>query len=184
MSYLITLIILSILCRIRAQTQNVYVESPAVAVQFPDPDYELDTPAFQKASVNFTSQPELLSFIDSLTAISDDLQVHQLGNSQDGHAIMLLKFGKKSRISGEGPTVEKTPSILIIGQQHGNEHAGGEAALAIASELAKNSSLLEHLDILIVPRANPDGASRSVRGLTNGDDVNRDHLLLQSPEGS
>ena len=65
----------------------------------------------------------------------------------------------------------------------GDEPAGGEAALAFAAELTKNSSLLDEVDVFIVPRANPDGAKRDERGLTNGDNVNRDHLVLQSPEG-
>ena len=37
--------------------------------------------------------------------------------------------------------------------------------------------------MLIVPRANPDGAYHFVRGLANGADVNRDHLLEATPEG-
>ena len=37
--------------------------------------------------------------------------------------------------------------------------------------------------MLIVPRANPDGAHHFVRGLVNGADVNRDHLLESTPEG-
>lgn len=37
--------------------------------------------------------------------------------------------------------------------------------------------------MLIVPRANPDGAHHFVRGLANGADVNRDHLLEATPEG-
>src|SRR5262249_19053390 len=35
----------------------------------------------------------------------------------------------------------------------------------------------------IVPRANPDGAFHFVRGLHDGGDVNRDHLLQATPEG-
>jgi hypothetical protein len=37
--------------------------------------------------------------------------------------------------------------------------------------------------VLIVPRANPDGAYHFVRGLHDGNDVNRDHLLQMTPEG-
>jgi hypothetical protein len=73
----------------------------------------------------------------------------------------------------------------MIGQQHGNEPAGGEAALALAAELSggPGAQLLDRVNVLIVPRANPDGAYHFVRGLKNGGDVNRDHLLLGTPEG-
>mgnify|MGYP003694581765 CR=1 FL=1 len=76
--------------------------------------------------------------------------------------------------------------MLIIGQQHGNEPAGGEAALALAAELADatRASILDQINVLIVPRANPDGAFHFVRGLKNGGDVNRDHLLEARPKAT
>jgi len=39
------------------------------------------------------------------------------------------------------------------------------------------------VNVLIVPRANPDGAHHFVRATANGVDVNRDHLLEATPEG-
>ncbi len=77
------------------------------------------------------------------------------------------------------------PTVLIVGQQHGNEPAGSEAALALAAELSSTprADILDRVNVLIVPRANPDGAYHFVRGLRNGADVNRDHLLEGTPEG-
>jgi murein tripeptide amidase MpaA len=68
---------------------------------------------------------------------------------------------------------------LILGQQHGNEPAGGEAALALTEQLPKHElDLLAQVNVLVMPRANPDGAQNFVRATANGLDVNRDHLLL------
>ena len=74
--------------------------------------------------------------------------------------------------------------IWLIGQQHGNEPAGGEAMLALAAALSSGelASLLDRLSIVIVPRGNPDGAADDQRVLASGVDLNRDHLLLSQPE--
>lgn len=71
------------------------------------------------------------------------------------------------------------PTVMLLGQQHGNEPAGGEAALLLATE---RSDLLNKVNVLIVPRANPDGAEHFGRVSANGVDVNRDHLLVSTPE--
>ncbi|WP_228279109.1 M14 family zinc carboxypeptidase, partial [Acinetobacter baumannii] len=71
------------------------------------------------------------------------------------------------------------------GQQHGNEPAGGEAMLVMAQRLATGDlgEMLERINVVIVPRANPDGAEAFERVLRNGIDPNRDHTMLRSPEG-
>jgi hypothetical protein len=50
--------------------------------------------------------------------------------------------------------------------------AGGELA-----------ALLDRVTVVVVPRANPDGAAAFRRDTANGLDVNRDHLLQSTPEG-
>jgi hypothetical protein len=56
--------------------------------------------------------------------------------------------------------------------------------MVVARELAEGrlAPLLDKLDVIVVPRANPDGAQAGRRGSAGGVDVNRDHLLLQTPE--
>ena len=73
--------------------------------------------------------------------------------------------------------------MLLIGQQHGDEPAGSEALLVIAQELAQGllEPLLDQINVVIVPRANPDGAATGTRSTANGVDMNRDHLLLNTP---
>ena len=76
------------------------------------------------------------------------------------------------------------PTFLILGQQHGYEPAGGEAALALTEQLLKHDlDLLAQVNVLVMPRANHNGAQNFVRATSNGLDVNRDHLLLHTPKG-
>ncbi|MEZ5420933.1 MAG: M14 family metallocarboxypeptidase [Vicinamibacterales bacterium] len=103
--------------------------------------------------------------------------VESAGMSQQGRGLPLVMLAAPG-----GPSAAR-PTVLILAQQHGNEPAGGEAALAIVDRLAgAEAALLERVNVYVMPRANPDGAERFVRATASGADVNRDHLLLQTPE--
>jgi Zinc carboxypeptidase len=162
-----------------------YVETPAVAARYPDPVAAIATPAFAAGKTDFTSQAELESFVNDLPARSRDLRVRIAGYSQEHRAIPLLIFARPAASSGADVQKNGKPTVLIIGQQHGNEPAGSEAALALAAQLSSSprAAILDRVNVLIVPRANPDGAYHFVRGLQNGADVNRDHLLQSTVEG-
>ncbi|PNS14370.1 folic acid synthesis protein fol1 [Sphaceloma murrayae] len=72
--------------------------------------------------------------------------------------------------------------VWIQGGVHGNEPAGDQAVLALLGKLdadqAKARSLLEKLDILVLPRYNPDGIAFFQRTLATNFDPNRDHIKL------
>jgi hypothetical protein len=42
--------------------------------------------------------------------------------------------------------------------------------------------VLERVDVVVLPRASPDGATAFTRNAADGTDINRDHLLLSTPE--
>jgi prolyl oligopeptidase PreP (S9A serine peptidase family) len=155
----------------------VDAEPPAIAAQFPDPPVSYRTPGLADRR-DFASAAEAAAFAHALaSAFPARVHVETIGWSQEGRAIVLI------RLAGDAGAAAVRPTILILGQQHGNEPAGGEAALAVAAELAgPRRALLDRATVLIVPRANPDGADRFARTTASGLDVNRDHLLLQTPE--
>lgn len=151
-------------------------EPPQVAQRFPDPEVRYPTPAFQPGRADLTSHAEVLAFLESLARQSSRIQVQTIGQSQRGLPMPMALLSAK----GYNPAL---PTVMVIAQQHGNEPAGGEAALALAQQLAgPRSALLEATNVLIIPRGNPDGAERFVRATHSGVDVNRDHLLLRTPE--
>lgn len=156
---------------------KVVVEPDAIARQFPDPAQVYRTPGFAAGRKDFTSHAEVFGFIDELARRSPRLSLETIGRSQEGRAMALVAL---TGTRGFDPAL---PTVMLLGQQHGNEPAGGEAALALAQILAaERSALLEKVNVLIVPRANPDGAEHFRRVSANGVDVNRDHLLLRTPE--
>ena len=121
-----------------------------------------------------------MAFLRSLLSQAPLMRLDADARSQQGRELPVLLFSTAQDTIGSGVK----PVVLIIGQQHGNEPAGGEAALVLAQRLGTGdlTALLQSIDVIIVPRANPDGAAAFVRGLANGIDPNRDHTLLRTPE--
>lgn len=76
--------------------------------------------------------------------------------------------------------------VYLQGGVHGNEPGGDEALLALLGKFDANStwaaSILEKMDILILPRYNPDGVANFQRFLATGYDPNRDHIRFASQQ--
>ena len=153
------------------------VEPEAIARQFPEPATPFTTPAFAPGRQDLTTHAEVFTFLDALARRSARIAIETVGRSQQGWAMALVV------LSGPRGFDAKLPTVLLLAQQHGNEPAGGEAALVLAQSLAtERSALLQRVNVLIVPRANPDAAERFGRESVSGIDVKRDHLLVRTPE--
>jgi hypothetical protein len=104
-------------------------------------------------------------------------QMEEIGRSVEGRPIEHLWFGS-------GPM-----HVLLWSQMHGDEATATSALLDILHLVALHRAdapfrrLLDKLTIHFVPMVNPDGAERWQRRNAQGLDINRDALLLQSPEG-
>jgi predicted deacylase len=159
---------------------GTYREANEVAARYPDPNVSYATPAFATGKADFTSQSEMMAYLRQLAERAPSMRLDAQARSQQGRELPVLFFSHDQQAIGSGAK----PVALIIGQQHGNEPAGGEAALALAQRLGEGdlAGLLNAIDVIIVPRANPDGADAFRRTLANGIDANRDHTLQRTPE--
>ena len=162
----------------------------AVAARFPDPPVNYRTPAFEPGRATFTSNSELQALLRGLVregapdGSSASVRLLPLGSSQSGVPIEALLFTRHADTSPAMVQKSGRPTVLLVGQQHGDEPAGSEALLVIAEELARGrlAALLDRINVVILPRANPDGAAAHKRVTASGIDANRDHLLLKTPE--
>ncbi|MBO9680172.1 MAG: M14 family metallocarboxypeptidase [Acidovorax sp.] len=162
---------------------------PAVAARFPDPSVRYDTPGLADGRRAFTTNAEMADWLRALVTQPSGpgtrLALLSLGMSQRGTPLQALVA---TRAKGTDPaSLEATgrPTVLLVGQQHGDEPAGSEALLVVARELAPGGllePLLDRINVVLVPRANPDGADAAQRVTASGVDMNRDHLLLNTPE--
>ena len=172
-----TLVVLSGLSQAQFDPAKAFVEPEAIARQFPEPATPFTTPGFAAGRQDFTSHAEVFAFLDALAQRSARVAIETVGRSQQGRAMALAV------LTGPRGFDPRLPTVLLLAQQHGNEPAGGEAALVLAQSLATDrSALLERVNVLIMPRANPDAAERFARESASGIDVNRDHLLVRTPE--
>ena len=110
-------------------------------------------------------------------ATPDLFALEEIGRSVEGRAIFHLSFGR-------GPV-----SVLLWSQMHGDEPTATAALFDLFEYVRRHRTdpavarLLGALTIHAVPMLNPDGAERFQRRNAQGIDINRDALLLQSPEG-
>ena len=162
----------------------------AVAARFPAPQVVYATPAFAPGHGGFTTNAELRAALremvrNALPAIGRaGVTLLPLGTSQKGVALQAVLLTLSADTSPAALLASSRPTVLLVGQQHGDEPAGSEALLVLAQQLAGGplQGLLERINVLIFPRANPDGAAAGQRMTASGIDANRDHLLLKTPE--
>lgn len=163
---------------------------PAVAARFPEPAVRYDTPAFAGEQAGYTGNAELQALLRGLVregrgaTPGTRVQLLALGTSQSGAPIEALLFTRLPDADAAALRAAARPTVLLVGQQHGDEPAGAEALIVIAQQLARGplEPLLDQVNVVVLPRANPDGAQRRQRASASGIDVNRDHLLLKTPE--
>jgi hypothetical protein len=151
--------------------------------RFVDLSFTPETPSFAPGRKDFTSDAELAAFIARLDASSSTMTWRILGKSAGGRDIHLMVFSSEGKSAAPELAATRKPVVWLIGQQHGNEPAGAEAALEIARRLAVGDlrSVLDKLTVVVLPRANPDGAAVNRRE-TSVADQNRDHLQLATVE--
>ncbi len=162
---------------------------PEVAARFPDPAIAYSTPGLAAGRESFSSDAEISRWLRDLAAPLNGAKatrasVLTLGQSQSGVPLEALVLTRGAATDPAGLAATGRPTVLLVGQQHGDEPAPAEALLVVARELAQGllEPLLDRMNVIVVPRANPDGAATGKRVTAGGIDMNRDHLLLRTPE--
>ena len=156
------------------------------------------TPAFgeDRAEHQHTTQQEMEEFIAKLDSADDNMYVYSMGTSGYGQDMPLVIF---TRLDLTGKTLEEAAALVVADSQakgkltvhhqahmHGTEPASGEAVLGMIQRLdgAYGESLLDSMNIYVMPRLNPDGAKNNVRSIPTWDlkDPNSDMLQLETKE--
>lgn len=130
-----------------------------------------------------TTYTELVEYLHKQEAKQKALELEVIGETVKGRDIYMAKYIQN----------EENPTILFLTQQHGNEQLTTEGALEFIKHLGtgKYKSVLDHVNILIIPMLNADGAMGDVnfstdnyiaagdrhltRANANNVDLNREH---------
>ena len=135
-----------------------FSQSPAVLARYGDVPVKLDAPGLAPGRDTYTSQDEMMAFLCGAERARSEASTsaHSAHRSRAATSRYLV-FTAEGVSEPQAITALDRPVVWLIGQQHGNEPAGGEAMLALSSALADGelTPLLDRVTVVIVPRANP-----------------------------
>ncbi|KAI4689903.1 uncharacterized protein J4E84_004084 [Alternaria hordeiaustralica] len=174
---------------------NVNLDSQLVEqTAFPAPDVTLLSPAFlpnasfdpgwSEGTEGATSQYKLEEFISKLAAKNPSWMTYDVTDflSEEGKTFPYAYLSTSASNASSGYTTSGKLRVWIQGSVHGNEPAGDEATLALLGAMDADptwaASFLEKMDIIVLPRYNPDGNAYFQRTLATNFDPNRDHTKL------
>ncbi|MDI7267389.1 MAG: M14 family zinc carboxypeptidase, partial [Myxococcota bacterium] len=139
-----------------------------------------EEPKATLCSVGFTTHAGMVAALEALAAARPDIaRIEDLGTSVRGRRIVGLRIGDDA--PADGPE----PAARVIGAIHGNECMSFEVPLALARALVEGHGsdpratfVVDEMETLVVPMANPDGVAASRRANANGVDLNRNLPLM------
>ena len=152
------------------------------------------TPAFDgtDAAHEFTSQEELMAFINALDDPNDNMYVYSLGKSAayqfDIPLIVFTSTNLKGKTLEEAAAIlkdQKKPMVQYMALVHGCEPAASEGALAVVNGLdgTYGDGILDRINIYVIPRVNVDGAvTNTANSVAEGVETNRDYMQLDATE--
>lgn len=122
---------------------------------------------------------------DAIDAVADHswMTVHHMGDSLEGRPIRVVEITDPE---SDVPIKDRVVTFIMT-QQHGNEPAGTPAALELLDDIASGGDIAQTLDnqvLLLMPQSNPDGSMANQRANDNGEDINRDHVDIGTPEAA
>ncbi|MFO7863208.1 MAG: M14 family zinc carboxypeptidase [Salinivirgaceae bacterium] len=125
-----------------------------------------------------TPSKTLVQFIQRLDSARSNISARFYDSIVPAHQMPLVIVDDGNYEKSEKLT------LMIIAQQHGNEPSGKEGVLNLLADIANGSynQALKSVKLVILPQVNPWGADRNQRRNSNDLDLNRDHLLLNTPE--
>ena len=134
----------------------------------------------------YTTDVQEAEFTTALDAASDRMRVVELARTLQNRPVNLFVIGYPSP-PATAAEVSATATLAINCNVHGNEASGRESCFTMARQLALSddpaiTSILSRMTVLMVPSINADGRAANTRGNTTGQDLNRDHALIEQNE--
>lgn len=121
---------------------------------------EVITRAVRVATTLLLGAGVLVALPEQLAAAVTPVQFHKtIGHSVDGRPIIAYRLGD----------AHAKTTALILGQMHGDEHAG----VTVANALIHGTRSVEGINLWVIPTMNPDGNIANTRQNARNVDLNR-----------
>jgi hypothetical protein len=115
---------------------------------------------------------------------------HPLTGERKLIKLPVVVFSKEGVFEPEDVVALHRPVVWLQGEIHGNETSGGDAEQVMIQRLTQGDLkyVLDRIVVVMLPRANPEGAWRMIRGNNaalftqgmSGQDPNRDNIWFES----
>jgi len=150
-----------------------------------------------KSKSEFTTDAELVSYLKGLDASCDYMHYYVMGKSPSYGAEMPMVLFTRTDVSGmtmaqaaEAVRANGKPTVMYQAQIHGNEPSATEGALVLCGALVRDeikdssgNSVLDKINVVVVPRINPDGSKDFQRvNVYNSINMNRDYMAIKAKE--
>ena len=163
--------------------------SGAIGQWFPAPAHQYQTPGLVQPTPGLTSNAALERTLTQLAQqhLQSPVRIGVLksGSSQQSQPLLTVVATRAPAISPLALDESGRPNVLVVAGQQGTDGAATEAVLVLAQELTPGgllTPLLDKINVILVPRANPDGFEQGTASTANGTDLRYDHLQLSTPE--
>lgn len=153
---------------------------------------ELPRTGAEKANwARHTTYEELVEYLFEVQALADNMLITELTATNEGRTVFLIHLGDPPTATPGTAWLSGKPTVFLVQNVHGGELSGREGGLLLLRELALGElkPLLRSVNVLMIPSINPDGANRTIEGQlrptrTNslGYDMNRDYVVMETPE--
>jgi len=192
--------VVSVVLLLAITTQTITTQTNAQQSPEPKQDDKLKSRAELTNYEETTRYEEVLNFIAELQRRSPLVRLESFGKSQEGRSLPLMILSDSPISNPRDARATGKPIVFIMANIHAGEVEGKEAMLHLSRRILFGDlkPLLSKLIILIAPIYNADGnekisinnrtaqngpiAGVGVRENSQGYDLNRDYMKLDSPE--
>ncbi len=145
----------------------------------------LQTPLEEARYSRLSSVAETARFLKTLEQRNPRHAKHiVLGRSAGKRPLDAILISRDIESLANGKPPQRYLRVMIAGSQHGTEASGGEALLMLSRNVLEGTGrpLLQDLEFIFLPLANPDGRAGNQRKNDNGINLSTDFSALTQPE--
>lgn len=143
------------------------------------------TPFEQSTTYALPDSKAVSAYLHTLQAQnSQNSSILSIGQSAGGRPLEAMLLSHDQQFLKDGKPAADKPTVLLVGSQHGNEPTGTESLQILARKVLDGEMgyLLDHMNIIAIVLANPDGRDLNQRLNAKNENPNIDFIVTSASE--